>query len=581
LTTAPRDVAFWSGAGASVAAPTSLPTGPVLTQQVLSNACGDDFARWFIGRIRAAELRDDAGVPKSAPRLESVLQHLIPLLGAEIALAPLRVLEDRPPNALHHLFAEHVRREGRHLTTNFDRCVERALGGESDRIAHLHGTYDPRSLGSLGIEVVELSRGLPDGSRAAIVDALERCSRLVVCGYSGGDYFDVDPFLRELRARGVDLSHLEVVWVDHGPAAAVADPDPVNRRPMVIELRAMGATVTVVRGDTLRLVTEMTQPWSLPVPAAVAGTSAPATAVEAPVTEWQRLRARSAVLRASGMGGAVVALARGVARRPEPEARALRAALREDHAAGLAETGRYRTAAWMTIRDAGRSQPDRAHRDQVIGSYLRLRGNRLLGAWLHRRSVVGFTAGDGRGDAIIEWLNWRRERATTSDGRALGWLGRVEDAVGGRGLDAHDLWCHLAADREYVAAHPHSVAQLQRIHEEVPELRDADVPGHLAVRFAERSSVYFESDSITGYTNTERDALRRLDDPPPEALARLLMRSKLVDDRPGAVKAALLQRRWRQPARFPWRDLALLGWAYPWKLRFVVLWMLRRDWPRN
>jgi hypothetical protein len=127
-----------------------------------------------VARLTAGEVYDQADRRKTMPRLEGILQPLIGALGAEVALAPFVVIEAAPANRLHEVFAAHLATGGKHLTVNFDRCIENAYGtSEPPGLTHLHGAYEPSRLDQLAVEVTRLSRGLDDEARTAIQEVLK------------------------------------------------------------------------------------------------------------------------------------------------------------------------------------------------------------------------------------------------------------------------------------------------------------------------------------------------------------------------------------------------------------------------
>jgi len=206
---APDRIAFWSGAGISGDAPTQGPLGFALTDRALSQAFEQDSLLDALrGAYSALELERDR------PRLESVLDVVVAEHGLGVLEGLLADLRDPPSNGNHRLFADHTLVGGRHVTANFDTCIERA-GGDAAQIVHLHGSFtDAGGIGMLGARLSRIERGFRPDMRDALDMLLAEIEVLVVVGYSGLDYFDVDPYWREAAARGL-FHGRRVVWVNH------------------------------------------------------------------------------------------------------------------------------------------------------------------------------------------------------------------------------------------------------------------------------------------------------------------------------------------------------------------------------
>jgi hypothetical protein len=148
-------VTSWSGAGISGDPPTQAPLGFKLTDRAVAQAFEEEaMLEELRGAYAALRLARDR------PRLESVLdvaaaKHRVDLLDG--LLADLR---NPPPNGNHQLFAKHTRRGGRHVTANFDTCIERA-GGDPAHIAHVHGSFTTDGVEALGARLTkEIDRSL-------------------------------------------------------------------------------------------------------------------------------------------------------------------------------------------------------------------------------------------------------------------------------------------------------------------------------------------------------------------------------------------------------------------------------------
>lgn len=102
----------------------------------------------------------------------------------------------------------------------------------------------------------------------------EATAALVFVGYSGSDFFDVTPYLRE---RASLFAGKQVIWYEHSaselPSLVAATPDD---HAYVRMFRAAGAKVTRVRGPLGPCLDELANAWGLDM----------ATEVSAPADPW-------------------------------------------------------------------------------------------------------------------------------------------------------------------------------------------------------------------------------------------------------------------------------------------------------
>ena len=116
-----------AGAGISMPAPTSLPSGNQLRDLCVELLLSDSLSRRSVCRLLAS-----AGYRSLLP--ESVLQMIGSTVGSGLDLLMRRLLGVSPPNVIHRALAA---RNYRTFTTNFDLCLERA---GTKRVSHLHGS---------------------------------------------------------------------------------------------------------------------------------------------------------------------------------------------------------------------------------------------------------------------------------------------------------------------------------------------------------------------------------------------------------------------------------------------------------
>ena len=125
------------------------------------------------------------------------------------------------PNLIHHLCGDHLLAGGRHWTLNFDLLLEQAIrdGSLARTIIHPHGDLrDPKTLAAT---LAALRAGIPNPQRERMDADLRRVTTILVVGYSGSDYFDVDPYLRNAFLERTASTPLRVIWVDHSDHAFV------------------------------------------------------------------------------------------------------------------------------------------------------------------------------------------------------------------------------------------------------------------------------------------------------------------------------------------------------------------------
>ncbi|WP_133914052.1 hypothetical protein [Streptomyces sp. NBC_00582] len=303
----PAHTVFLTGAGISMDAPSGLPSGPLLTRRA--------FDSFFLPGV-LEEIRElhaalgwsrppgcplDRSTPRSAvasvasvvavpadPRLETVLGAVVRAC-AGTAVRPMEVLADvraARPNAAHDFFARHLAAGGRHITANFDDCVERrhrAMTGvlpKDGLVQHFHHSFagNPDGTG-LGATLAGIEGGLGADHERQLRLTLGAHRFLVVCGYSGSDFFDVDAAVAQWPAG--TLAGLRAVWISHHvdpahPWHEVPHDDPSVPR-LVGLLATAGAQVTVVCGHTALLYGALRRRWRLgPEPSAPAPAPAPA-----------------------------------------------------------------------------------------------------------------------------------------------------------------------------------------------------------------------------------------------------------------------------------------------------------------
>ena len=162
-------------------------------------------------------------VPRSRPRLETLLDVVRRVHGLAALVDVLADLRQPLPNGLHEFFAAHASAGGQHVTANFDPCIEAAgsAAGQQVDVLHFHGSFaEDQSGDSLGATLARIERGFPADIGGRLSGLLTASPRqvLVFAGYSGSDFFDVDPFLQQFTGSRT-LAGTVVLWVDHHDGA--------------------------------------------------------------------------------------------------------------------------------------------------------------------------------------------------------------------------------------------------------------------------------------------------------------------------------------------------------------------------
>ncbi|MBB5868269.1 hypothetical protein F4553_001648 [Allocatelliglobosispora scoriae] len=496
----PADVLFWSGAGISMVGPSSLPTGWELTNRAFESFFDPGALDVVLGHHRRAgwlspEICDRAG-PDGVrpPRLETVLGVALRRLGtrAHDVLADVR---EAVPNWNHAFFAEHIAAGGKHVTANFDSCVEDAFQARyatepPASVEHFHGRLTAgTSVAELGATLDRIQAGFGPAYADELVGLVAARPLTVMVGYSGGDFFDVDVAFDGLA--GDRLAGREVVWLAHHHEHAwhLAQPGPAAEPRLGRRLAAAGARVRYLCGPTQVLLSHLATAWGLPVEAPEATVRSPRRIVS-DTTSAQRRTATFALFRELGIPVEVDRM------------------LHEGDLDGIGDADRWLSTSevlweqgrWSTLRrmwqradlPVGISPALRAER---IGACLWAQG-RLLPAylWLERHRAVA--ARRGRPDdawllaetqaRVVEHmartpdLRWLGGRLAA---RAAARLGRPEQAAGVHLFRRHtDLTTSLAAVASGTARSGGVAQESQRWFTEAGSLTAAIAYAHRALR---------------------------------------------------------------------------------------------------
>ncbi len=212
----PESVLFWTGAGVSMDPPSSLPSGYRLTKDIVDAFCLPGTWASLTSLLRQTRFNDSTGNKKTIPRLEALLGNIVSMLGSSF-LCRFSSLNPTP-NALHYFFAQHIEKQGKHITLNLDLGIENAInhlfGSFAPlQILHLHGKFSDSPL-DLGLTFENLAKGLSNYLSQNTLKAILDANTIIFAGYSGSDFFDINPFFLNLVGKE-DLSGKLVIWLDH------------------------------------------------------------------------------------------------------------------------------------------------------------------------------------------------------------------------------------------------------------------------------------------------------------------------------------------------------------------------------
>ena len=536
-------------------------------------------------------MEDSSGRRKTLPRLEWVLEHAYRVAGPD-ALLPLAPLRTSRFNDLHVTFAHHLAEEGRHITVNLDPCIENAARDEGlgdVRPLHLHGSIGSEAPEDLAVRSGQLGIGLDTDHQSKIRAALRETQLLAFVGYSGRDYFDVEPFFARWAETGDELNHLSVLWLQHHSCPPIELDWECERGldglPILRALSRLHADCHYVRGDTRAVLRELAAASDLVAPARRAHTSGSQDWSSEPRDSVRRWVTEGHLWWSMGHGAEVVALDRRLAASPEPSTVAR--LLLEPRWVGYRNVGLYDDSLALL---SGVTRRFRRH--SMAGSDQSLRGNRWTAGLLHARAVAEAPlVDDGTDDfhhaidavhGYVHW--WTRERNTVLGRPVLALLymllrvARRAPAVAvPECVDPVRAYRVFADAERYFDGHPHAVNQLADVRRRWRRLGREELPPHVERRIAPGRDIFVETDHFLGYVNSERTELRnrlRREPPPYAEVVAHFERAEQIEDRPGMLKAALLLRALDRRAQLPYDAWRSIQWSRSRRLRWQLKWTM-------
>ena len=253
----PAKTIFWAGAGIGVLSPCNLPLGNDLTDAVLETVVGKENTNTLIrlwndkfpeiqnsiqdNNWMLPAKKNQQSTPKGKdalsmrPRLEFIIGevHKMDLEFQDISfqkrknqityqrtsiIKTLKNFTSAIPNAYHYALADFIRAGSILVTTNFDVCIEKALGLKEDEIKatsidgipameykggryiyHAHGIATDKNIDeNLGATLTNVSKSISRQFTKKLCKCFADGYTIIFIGYGGVDFFDIKPFFDSL-----------------------------------------------------------------------------------------------------------------------------------------------------------------------------------------------------------------------------------------------------------------------------------------------------------------------------------------------------------------------------------------------
>lgn len=256
----PAKTIFWIGAGVGALSPCNLPLGNQLTDAILDAVIGTDNKEklislwnskiheiknsvqnndWIHLPRKYLSLKSDKvsiSNPTDRPRLEFIIgeMHNLDVEFQNISFqkecnqktyqrtSVLKALQNfslAEPNVYHYMLADLARSGSIMVTTNFDVCIEKALGlkdsemnakdvhgikaieyAKGQYVYHVHGiATDEHIETNLGATLTNVSKSLFKQFTNMLCKCFEDGYTIIFVGYGGVDFFDIKPFFDSLK----------------------------------------------------------------------------------------------------------------------------------------------------------------------------------------------------------------------------------------------------------------------------------------------------------------------------------------------------------------------------------------------
>ena len=591
----PEKVCFWTGAGISANKPSCLPIGNSLTKEAIEHFCLEGTWDKLVEYFAKAKMKNSFGYPKSTPRLEAVLESMMHAIGTR-ALTILDPFFDAKPNSLHHFFAEHLENGGTHITMNFDNCIEKCLTSSNKvQIIHVHGKYNRENLEDLGVRITTIAPGLPERLKEEITSILRQQRYLIFAGYGGRDFFDVNPYFFELKERREIFENLVVIWVKHAHGDTKGNLVPYTKqqdgRVILEALRNCGAKIFYLLMQTDKFLEIFQEIWGFSYKDNEPSDKGcdeqrqkGAREIQFCISEDDKVLTTAQLYSSMGVGREIVELKNdllGIVNKPIGE-NSLKSKVYFLLNNGLRDVGLYKQVMSFTNLLPISTLKEKIFFHQRAAGDHWLRGDHIRAAYHFYKGIVAY------GKKIDELKNTNEENQSATEVyyesiiTFLHWYRDIKrlPLIGG----LFPLWLSIRAfqrltqAREYLSRNPHSMAKLIRLYDEIPRLKGkVTLPPWIKPAEVEIATYFQETDSILGVINfSRREIILEIHTgkmPGKDELELLYSRSKLIGDRPGMLKAALLLKeiyRSEEPIaktilkEIEWVRLKKIGWLLKW-----------------
>ena len=256
----PAKTIFWIGAGVGALSPCNLPLGNQLTDAILDVVIGTDNKEMLISLWNSKILEIKNSIQNNnwihlpqkhfsyktdsinnsnqtdRPRLEFIIGeiHNLDIEFQNISFqkecnqktyqrpSVLKALQNfslAEPNVYHYMLADFARAGSIMVTTNFDVCIEKALGlkdsemnvkdvhgikaiecANGQYVYHVHGiATDEHIETNLGATLTNVSKNLSKQFTDMLCQCFEDGYTIIFIGYGGVDFFDIKPFFDSLK----------------------------------------------------------------------------------------------------------------------------------------------------------------------------------------------------------------------------------------------------------------------------------------------------------------------------------------------------------------------------------------------
>jgi len=189
--TRPENVIFWTGAGISMQAPTSLPSGAELTKACINTFMPFGTLSLVNALFSLGNFKDSYCNKKGLPRLELIIENIVGALGFQ-AFNYLSFMDipRKYLNCYHLFFGKHIKEGGTHFTLNLDNGIDSFFHNPAEFISNhhshlteksilksklikLHGTVtNNASYEDLGIVLKNITVGFNDALAGSILNTL-------------------------------------------------------------------------------------------------------------------------------------------------------------------------------------------------------------------------------------------------------------------------------------------------------------------------------------------------------------------------------------------------------------------------